>query len=104
MRRLSGFLLLAAVSSATIFTSFDVQAQVCGGCYRPANPKDRNPDRRVNRPDSLEPSDGRDSTSRPTVLPGRDTDSRDYVTPPEVVNSAPGDVAPDEKLPPPPNS
>lgn len=104
MRHLSGFLLLAAVSSALIFTSFDVEAQVCGGCYRPANPKNRNPDRRAARADSLEPSDGRDSTSRPTLLPGSGSDSRDYVPPPEVVNSAPGDVAPEEKLPPPPSS
>jgi len=104
MRHRSGFLLLVAVSSALIFTSFEVEAQVCGGCYRPANPKDRNPDRRADRPDSLEPSVGRDSSSRPTLLPGIGSDSRDYVPPPEVVKSAPGDVAPDEKLPPPPNS
>ena len=99
MRHWSGLLLLVVFSQALIFTSHDVQAQVCGGCYRPANPKDRNPDRRADRPDTLEPSDGRDSSSRPTLLPGSGSDSRDYVPTPELVKSAPGDVVPDEKLP-----
>ncbi len=102
MRCGSGFLVIAAVFSALTFTSLEVEAQVCVSCYKPANPKNRNPDRRVNRPNTLEPSDGRDSSTRPTVLPGSSNDPRDYVPPPEVVKSEPGDVVPDEKLPPTP--
>ncbi|MES2509174.1 MAG: hypothetical protein V4625_04555 [Pseudomonadota bacterium] len=80
------------------------EAQRCFPCYRVPNPKDRNPDRRADRPDTLEPSDGRDSSSRPTVLPGTDGEpSRDFVPKQEIIRSAPGDVAPDEVLPPPSN-
>lgn len=105
MRHWSGYVLLAFIASTLSLAWPEVQAQRCFPCYRVPNPKDRNPDRRADRPDTLAPSDGRDSSTRPTQLPGADSDSsRNFVPREEIIKSAPGDVAPDEVLPPPPNS
>ena len=105
MRRWSGYLLMAvAVSMLGGLRPTDADAQRCFPCYIKPNPKDRNPDRREDRPDTLEAPDGRDSYTRPTELPGHGSDSRDFVPKQEIIKSAPGDVVPDEVLPPPSNS
>lgn len=95
---------VVTLTLAAGFTPQDVEAQRCFPCFRKPNPKDRNPDRREDRPNTLETPDGRDSYTRPTELPGSGSDSRDFVPKPETIQSAPGDVAPDEVLPPPPAS
>ncbi|MES2911288.1 MAG: hypothetical protein V4718_07875 [Pseudomonadota bacterium] len=104
MRRRSGYLWMAAVISTFVLAPAESGAQRCFPCYLKPNPKDRNPDRRDNRPDTLETPDGRDSYTRPTELPGHNHDARDFVPPQDIIRSVPGDVAPDEVLPPPSDS
>ncbi len=91
--------LAAAFMLGTVATDAEAQGG-CFKCFRLPNPKDKNPDRREGRPDTLEPSDGRDSTSRPTVLPSTYGGSRDVVPPQQLGSPQPGDVVPAEKLPP----
>ncbi len=100
----SVYFLLAALVAVSGFASMSAEAQRCNPCFRNPNPKDRNPDRRADRPNTLETPDGRDSYTRPTELPGAGRDSRDFVPPQEMGKPLPEDVAPEEKLPPPSNS
>lgn len=105
MRHWSGYLAMAVtVSMLGGLTPTDADAQRCFPCFRLPNPKDRNPDRREDRPNTLETPDGRDSYTRPAELPGVNRDSRDFVPKQEIIKGVPGDTAPDEVLPPPPNS
>lgn len=104
MRRWLGYVVMAVVGATLSLAWPETQAQRCFPCYRVPNPRNHNPDRRTDSADTLAPPDGRDSSTRPTELPGIKPDPRDYVPPQEIIKSAPGDIAPDEVLPPPPRS
>lgn len=62
------FSVLLAVSLAGL-NAAEVFAQPCRGCHVPANPKNRNPERREDRPDLLPKTDPRDSSVRPLQMP-----------------------------------
>ncbi|MDB5966932.1 MAG: hypothetical protein JWQ72_3432 [Polaromonas sp.] len=101
-----GCLMAAMVVSVGGLSTTEALAQRCSPCLIRPNPKDRNPDRREDRPNTLQEPDIRDSVTRPASLPGG-ADARTFVPAQDASRDAgmqPGDVAPAENLPPDPTS
>ena len=68
----------AGIALALSFASLAVipaEAQPCGGCLIKPNPKNRNPERREDRPNLPPETDSRDSSVRPPEMPAEATDT-----------------------------
>lgn len=75
----TNWLKFAGMALALSFGSLAVipaEAELCGGCLIRPNPKNRNPERREDRPNLPPETDSRDSSVRPPEMPPEETDTR----------------------------